>query len=413
MLKLKTSGNSLAGITLIILLMTISCAGDGAAGERAQRAAMRDREKGGKILIGIAQTSSVQSLFLEAVELAVEEINRKGGVLGKELKPLVYDDRGEIRIGQQIAKTLSANLDVVAVIGHISSEVAIAASIIYEEAGILFISPGAMNPIFTEATGTLTFSNIITEKDAGSQLGAFFESSGIREVAALFESSGIGTYERIAASFWSYVNNAGVDLMAFRTYFRQPYFSDTSFQRNVNALEKTDFYDLLWELKERYTFHAIFVAGDVHGAGKLIKQARMLGIGVPILAVGEGVDTPKLREIAADGAKGVIVSSLINSEDENVIRFFKKFQAKYGIPPDSSGAQGYDALVTLASAIEKSVSTVPDDISNTLRFFTKVDGVLGSYSFTTAGTISGKKLYFKRAFDGKPVQKGEPWGQGE
>jgi len=408
---LKTRGNPLTGLIIIFLLITITCADDGTAGKRTEKAAMRDLEKRGNILIGIVKTSPAQKFFLPGVELAVEEINRKGGVLGRKIKTLVFDDRGKIDKGQQIARKLAGNTDVIAVIGHRDSEVAIAASIIYEKAGILFISHGAMNPIFTEATGTLTFSNIITEKDAGSQLGVFFDSNGIRDVVILTESSGIGTYERIAASFWSYVNVAGVDLVAFRAYFMQSYFLEIASQRkDAHAWKQTDFLDSLWSLKNHYKFQSIFIAGDVNGVGKLIKQARMLGIDVPILAVGEGVDTPRLREIAGNAAKGVIVASLLNLENEKTNEFIKKFQSKFGDSPGTSAAQGYDAVSVLASAIEKSGSTVPVDISNTLRFFTKVDGVTGAYSFTPRGNITGKKLYFRRAFDGKPVRMGDRSG---
>ena len=408
MIKLKTRGDFLAGVILIFLLMIISCADGGTAGKRADKAAMRDREKTGYIVIGIVKTSPAQKFFHPGVELAVEEINRKGGVLGRKLKTLIFDDRGKIGRGQKIARKLADNTNVIAVIGHRDSEVAIAASIIYEKAGVIFISHGAMNPIFTEANGTMTFSNIITEKDAGSQMSVFFEASGIRDVVVLAESSGIGTYERIAASFWGYVNDARVDLIAFRSYFMRSYFMEIASQRNdANLWAETDFLDLLWRLKNNYKFQSIFIAGDVYGVGKLIKEARMLGIDVPILAVGEGVDTPRLREIAGEAAKGVVVASILNPENENTIKFIQNFQAKFGNFPSTSAAQGYDAVFVLASAIEKSGSTVPVDISNTLRFFTKVDGVTGAYSFTPQGNITGKKLHFKRAFDGKPVRTGD------
>lgn len=404
---------------LAVLLMTIFHIADGAAGKRAEMAALRDLDKKGNIVIGIVRTSTAQRLFLSGVELAVEDINSKGGVLGRKLETLVFDDEGRIDRGQQVANTLADNLDVVAVIGHWISEVAIAASIIYEKADILFISHGAMNPIFTEATGTLTFSNIITERDVGSQLGAFFKSNAFRDVVVLAESSGIGTYERIAAFFWSYVNDTGVDPVALRSYFMRSYLAEDPYRRNGSkSWKQTDFYEMLYELKDEYQFRSLFIAGEVAGVGKLIKEARMMDIDVPILALGEGVDTPKLREIAGEAAKGVIVASLLDPENENTIQFMRRFEAKYGIHPDVSAAQGYDAVSVLASAIEKSGSTVPADISNTLRFFTKVDGVIGTYAFTPQGNITGKKLQFKRAFDDTPVkvrggdQPDDPSGKG-
>jgi ABC-type branched-subunit amino acid transport system substrate-binding protein len=404
MIKSKNRTASHAGLILLVIFMLFSCVDDGAIGKRARKAAIKDRGKTGDIVIGIVTSSPVKTLFLPGVELAVEEINRKGGVLGRNLKTLVFDDRGRIDRGQKVAKKLAANTDVIAVIGHRDSEVAIAASIIYEKAGILFISHEAMNPIFTEATGQLTFSNIITEKDTGSQMGIFFETSNICDMVILAESSGIGTYERIAASFWSYVSSAKIDLVAFRSYFMVNAYQSHS----KRSWEQTDFLDLLWSLKKDYEFKSIFIAGDVFGAGKLIKQARMLGIDVPILAVGEGVDTHRLREIAGEAVRGVIVASMINPENKKTIEFIKNFRKKFGTRPEMSSAQGYDAVSVLTSAIEKCGSTVPIDISRTLRFFTKMDGVTGPYSFTPQGNITGKKLYFNRATDGKSVLKCEP-----
>ncbi len=90
-------------------------------------------------------TKTVEGLFIQGVNMAVDEANRNGGILGRKLRVLMSDVRTDEEELQQ-ARTIARQLDVVAVIGHGISDRAIPASIIYEKSGILFISPSATSP---------------------------------------------------------------------------------------------------------------------------------------------------------------------------------------------------------------------------------------------------------------------------
>lgn len=397
-----------AGLVLFFGL-ALSCTDVPVSAIRAEKATARDRNRSGPILVGVVQSGALRDQFLQGVRLAVDTVNNRGGVLGRKIEISVYDDRGDIAQGQRIAKQLAGNSDIPVVVGHGLSEVAIAVSMIYEEAGMLFISYGAMNPIFIAAAGQLVLSNIITEKEIGAQIGDFLNASGPASVAVavLVQRSEYGVYERIGDFFASHtgdlVGDTAVNIAAFRA------FSNGHLKRVVdqNPLEPIDFYDMLWNLKQYHTFDAMFVAGDVDCTAHLIRQAHRIGIDVPILAVGENVDPSEIRKSTGEAAREVIVAVLFDLENETATRFAEDFRTRFGSDPGVWAIQGYDAILALVAGIENAGSTVPTDIATAMRFFTNMTGVAGDYRFSPQGGVEGKRLYFRRAWDGMSVEAGD------
>lgn len=408
---MKPSNKAVAVVAglVVFLGLALSCTDVPVSTIRAEKAAARDRNRSGTILVGVVRSGTLREQFLDGVRLAVEAVNNRGGVLGRKLEVLIVDDRGDIARGRRIAHRLAGNPDMVAVIGHGLSEVAIAVSMIYDAAGMLFISYGAMNPVFTAATGQLIFSNIITEEEVGAQIGHFLNASGPDRVATavLVQRSEYGVYERIGDYFASHasdlVGGTEVTLAAFRAFY-------SGYLKRIvdqDPVEPMDYYDMLWNLKQYLAFDVMLIAGDADCTGNLIRQARRLGVDVPILAVGEGVDPSEIWEKAGEAAREVIVGVLLDPENEAVTRFTEDFRRRFGSAPGIWAAQGHDAILALVAGIENAGSTVPVDIAPAMRFFTPMTGVGGDYRFSTQGGAVGKRLYFRRARDGKPVQAGD------
>ena len=102
----------------------------------------KNSDTNSEIIIGIAWPfESDQSLFEEGIDMAVEDINKEGGIRGQKLVLLKLDDASEVTTGMAAAKKLTENSSVKAVIGHKSSYISIPASAIYEEAGLIMLSP--------------------------------------------------------------------------------------------------------------------------------------------------------------------------------------------------------------------------------------------------------------------------------
>ncbi len=149
-----------------VLLFFLACGSDTMSEKRAKKAAASQ----GDIIIGIVRTSVSSNFFQEGVNMAVEEINQRGGVLGKKIRTIIHDDMKDPRKAEIIAEKLAGNDDLIAVIGHGSSNTAIPVSVIYEKAGIIFISYGAKDPDLTLYSGKYTFRNIPTQKNFGHEM---------------------------------------------------------------------------------------------------------------------------------------------------------------------------------------------------------------------------------------------------
>jgi ABC-type oligopeptide transport system substrate-binding subunit/ABC-type branched-subunit amino acid transport system substrate-binding protein len=350
------------------------------AEERSRKAALNK----GDVVIGVVETSADPSLFTEGVNLAIEEINSEGGLLGRKLRAEFRDDERTIAQGQHVAKDLAKNPDVIAVVGHRYPGIAIPVSIIYEKYGILFISPGASNPDYIQYGGNLTFTNIPSDYETARNAAELARSRGFRKMVLFYQRDTAG--KRLAEIFHEEAVGKEIKILTTRSFFRW----------------QKDFKVMLSELVKEYEFDAILLAGVVFPGADLIKQARSMGINVPVIG-GYQMDSPDLFSTAGEAAEGVIVPTVFNPDlpVKETQDFIKNFQSKYGVIPDMWAAQGYDAVRVLAYSVRESESTVPIVIASAMRILQDWNGVTGRYSFNFDGGITGKSLFFKEVRNGR------------
>lgn len=180
-------------LTVILSLFIISsCYFPNNKEEREDAARLAD-EKQKDIVIALVRTKADDNLFLEGAKLAIKEINDLGGVLtDRKIIPLIHDDVGKADVGQKIAREMAYNLDVIAVIGHRFSSVAIPVSITYEKNGIVFISTGSTTPTLTAHKSQYIFRNIPSDKIIGKALAKFTKREGFKNIAVFFERGAYG-----------------------------------------------------------------------------------------------------------------------------------------------------------------------------------------------------------------------------
>jgi branched-chain amino acid transport system substrate-binding protein len=123
---------------------------------------------------------------------------------------------------------------------------------------------------------------------------------------------------------------------------------------------------------------AIFVPGYYTELGLIAKQARELGINVPLLG-GDGWDSEKTLEIGGDAVEGYYFSThyAADSTDPHVQDFVKKFHEKYGATPDAMAALGYDTAGILADALARAGSTDGAKLKDAIAATKNFDGVTG------------------------------------
>jgi branched-chain amino acid transport system substrate-binding protein len=355
----------------------------GARELRATRAA----KSTGPILIGAAgDWNSIYGQILQGIDLAAEEINRGGGVLGRQIRIVAKDDNASIVTGIKVAQELSDNIDLVAVIGHPNSPVSIAASTIYEYYGLLMLSPISSTPKLTRQGHKLVFRNIPTDLDVGEHLAEFASRKGYRRIAIYYHQE---DYAReLANIFEKRAEELGIEIVD-RLHYDYTY-------------KAADFLNDFSLWKKQFKLDAMLLAGRLPLAADCIPEIRKAGLDIPILS-GMSLDNETLFKRAGDAAENTIVASSFDPDDKRpeAIAFNRVFRAKYGVVPNRYAAQGYDAVRLLAYVIQKGGSTVPAKMAETLRAVRNWQGVTGPHTFDKYGDVSGKPLMMKVVRNGR------------
>ena len=299
------------------------------------------------------------------VQLAAEEINNAGGVLGRKIRLIVEDDQSKPGQPSSAVKKLIANDKVVAVIGEIASSRSLEAAPICQEAKIPMVSPGSTNPTVTEK-GDYVFRVCFIDPFQGTVMAKFaLDTLKAKKVAILSDvtsdySKGLSQY------FTEYYKSHGGQIVIERSYSGSG--KDKDFRAQLTAIKAA-------------APDAIFLPGYYTEAGLIGKQAKTLGIKVPLLG-GDGWDSPKLAEIAGTSLDGCYFSTHFSPADTapKVQDFVKKYTAKFKAAPDGMAPLGYDAMMILADAMKRAGSTDGDKVRAALAEVKDYDAVTGKIS---------------------------------
>src|SRR6266446_6662526 len=311
-------------------------------------------------LTGTEATFGINSS--NGIQLAREDIARAGGLLGRPIKIIIEDDQSKPGQPSAAVKKLVANDRAIAILGEIASSRSLEAAPICQEAKIPMVSPGSTNPKVTEV-GDYIFRVCFIDSFQGTVMAKFaLEHLHAKKVAILQDvksdySKGLAQY------FGDYFKAHGGQIVVDRSYTGGG--NDKDFRAQLTSIKaaKPD---------------AVFVPGYYTEAGLIAKQARSLGIKVPLLG-GDGWDSPKLSEIGGAAMDGCYFSTHFSTQDKNpkVQDFVKRYQARFGTMPDGMAPLGYDAMMILGNAIKTAGSTdaakIRDALANTKDF----DGVTG------------------------------------
>lgn len=306
-----------------------------------------------------------------AIELAFKEINEKGGINGKQLELVVADNKSEAAEATNAMQKLVSQDNVVAVIGPNLSSSVIAASAINNSAKVLDIAPMATNPYVTvdQASGKTKDFNYRTcfiDPFQGTVMAKFATAElGVGNAAVLIDNS--SDYAKGLAQFFkeNFVKEGGA-VTAEESYLQK----DTDFKATLTKIKATnpDF---------------LYVPGYYQEVGLIVKQARELGMNMPI-AGGDGWDSAKMPEIAGAAAlNNTYFSSLYSPEDSSDINknFVAAYEKAYGQKPDVFAALSYDSALLVAEAIKNAGSIEPAKISEAMAKINGFSGVSGSVTF--------------------------------
>jgi len=331
---------------------------------------------------GIAAASNADTLA--GVELAVEEINRQGGVLGRPLKLIVLDNRST-PIGSSIAAKEAVQLQPMAVIGADWSSHSLAMAPVLQEAGIPMISPGSTNPKVTHI-GNYIFRVCFLDSFQGKAMARFaYDELGARKAVILKNID--EEYCLMLAEFFLDAFKANGGHILWDGYYRG---------------KAVDFEILLKKVKTLQP-DVVYVPGYERDSGLLIRQAVSMGIKTTFLG-GDGWD--KIFQYGKEAVEGGLYSAHWHPEvpSEKSIHINKIFKQRYGkrITSDFT-ALAYDATTLLADAVERAGVWDRAKIRDALSTTTDFEGVTGIISFDENGDPRNKDVVIIKIENGKPV----------
>ncbi len=323
--------------------------------------------------------------FREGVNLAVKELNKKK-LLGREVEVIFKDDKWEIEVAKDIANEFANDRDIVAVIAHDDIDLAIPASITYEYAGVVMIAPAVSSPNFTRVGFDYIFRNTPSDTVIGQKLADFAKFMNYRKIVIL------NSRDLYSKELTEIFKQRAIENELEVVY-------DNQFNKNERSFSEI-LINISPKINHSIDYDAIFVAGDEENVPSLIQKAREHGIFAPFLT-GDMLDTSTILE-AGDAMNGTIVATIYNNQllNEKTQNFIDKFQKVYHISPDTWAAQGYDAVILLAHAIEKTKSLDPKMIANQLKYMSNFESIFGKYSLNTKGDVIDRDIYFKVVEDG-------------
>jgi branched-chain amino acid transport system substrate-binding protein len=327
-----------------------------------------------EIKVGIAGPLSGSSLNLgETQEVgaqkAFEHLNDKGGLLGKEIVVISVDDACEPLQAKAVARQLVSE-GVVFVVGHICSACSLAASKIYEEAGIIMISPGSTNPKVTEEGGPNVFRVIGRDDQQGTIAGDYLADNHSNSNIAIIhdgQAYGLGLAEFTKRQ----LNKRGVTEVMFASY----------------TADQKDYKSVVDKLVDKKV-DVLYAGGYLTDIGIILRQAKKELPNLRLFS-GDSLVNVQFLFVAGKAGEGTYFTfgpdMRLKPEAREVAAAIREEDA---YEPDGYTLYSYGAVQAWAQAVKQAGSLKPKAVINALRAGS-FDTVLGKIGFDEKGDVTG------------------------
>jgi branched-chain amino acid transport system substrate-binding protein len=317
-------------------------------------------------------------------EKAVADINAKGGVLGKKLALAIGDDACDPKQAVSVANQMAAR-KVVFVDGHYCSGSSIPASAVYNEAGILQMSPGSTNPKLTDDAAAKGWTNVyrIVGRDdvqglvAGKFLAAKYKG---KAVAIVDDKSAYG--KGLADETRKALNAAGLKEVI---------------DEQITAGDK-DFSALISKLKQAHV-EALYFGGYEIEAGLIVRQAHDQGLKLTLIG-GDSLMTQQFYTVSGPAGDGTLMTFAPDPRKVPAAKSVVDALRKEGYEPEGYTLYAYAVVQVFAATAEKAKSTRLDDLTKVLQSGMTFNTVIGSLTFDKKGDVVNPAFVFYAWKDG-------------
>jgi len=314
----------------------------------------------------------------QGVDLAAEQINKKGGINGQKIVIARDDDRMDPALSRAVFERMIEVQNVQAVIGSPSSDVLLAVASVADKNKVVMLTALAGSTEISNASKYL-FRTYPTTAQEGEQLAIAAGRAGCKSAAIVYINNAYGI--ELAKSVKRKAPECGIEILAMEGY------------RKDNA----DFAEQLGRIKEKNP-QAVFLLGYPRDMKLILQQAGELGIESKYLAP-DTFEDPSMIKNTGCLSEGIVY---IAPEDNLAPGFVKDFQKKYKEKPNIFSAMTYDALNLLALAILRGGNS-GEAIKNELLKIKDYQGVSGIITFDEHGDAINRPLQLKTIKEGKKI----------
>ena len=314
----------------------------------------------GPILVGYygdlsGRTSSFGQSTKNGVEMAADEINKAGGLNGRQIQIITEDDQGEPNKAATVVTKLINQDKVVAILGEVASSNSLAAAPKAQEAKVPMISPSSTNPAVTQV-GDYIFRVCFIDPFQGEVMAKFAATNLKAKRAAILYDFNSDYSRGLQQFFKRSFTGLGGQVVTEVSYTQ----GDRDFSGQLTAIRSAN-------------VDVIYVPGYYGEVGVIANQTKQLGIKAPLLG-GDGWDAPQLWQLGGAALNGDYISNHYSVDDPSpaIRKFVADYQARYSILPDALAALGYDSMKVLADSITRANGTesakLRDAIAGTKNF---------------------------------------------
>jgi branched-chain amino acid transport system substrate-binding protein len=320
----------------------------------------------GQIVVGYygdlsGRTSNFGQSTKNGVLMAADELNKAGGIDGRQVQILSEDDEGRPEKAATVATKLIDQDRVIALLGEVASGNSLAAAPKAQAGHVPMISPSSTNPAVTQV-GDYIFRVCFIDPFQGEVMAKFaYNTLKAKKAAIMLDFN--SPYSRGLTDFFEAAfKKFGGQIVNKQSYTQ----GDRDYKGQLTAIRSN-------------SPDVIYVPGYYGEVGVIAKQAKQLGINVPLLG-GDGWDATQLWDLGGDSLNGDFISNHYSVDDPSpaIQKFVADYKGRYGSAPDALAALGYDAMRVLADAIKRAGTTEGPKLRDAIAQTKNFGGVTGT-----------------------------------
>lgn len=310
--------------------------------------------------------------FTNAANLMADEWNEKGGVLGRKIEIVQYDDKNSSEEAATIAQKIVSDGDIAGVIGHFSSGVCLTAAPIYNENKIIEISPSASHPDYSKIGNYIFRNNTVISAEAAASIDIAVNDLGKKKIGIISIKTDWGTNtSKVIKDLIAEMSAQGVTVVA-----------------HEEVVEGSDDYSPAITKLNEAGAEVVICAGMYNLVAPVAKQYKQINPDIKIVGFSNAY-SQQLIELGGDAVEGVCFPVIFfsQSEETNVKTYIDAYTAAYGNAPSALTSQAYDSVGMLLKAIETAGTTESQAVRDALAELQYL-GVTGDTKFDKEGNVN-------------------------